>query len=1045
MIHQTMPTVRRGRLYQMERESVPIDVGTPSWYDWLEEHTSFLFVDHVGAVSVRKIRTDHGELEWKVFRRRMGKVFSIPLGSSHSINLSNLQNAARRLAGKHSNNGWTTESTDRPVASILPVPEPVTTTGSLRSLMRTKLFRPHSASDVITRTRLIERLNVALEGEITLVCAPAGFGKTTLLTQWVQTIDRPNAWLSLDEHDNELPVFVQSLVASLQTAFPDAFGATAALFKAPRMLPPDQIALLIINDLVDVSDDLILVLDDYHFIHNHEVHTLLELLVEHLPPQIHLVLMCRSDPPLPVARWLAKGRLYELRGTDLRFILEETEAFLTRTVGSEAARETADPLNERTDGWIAALRLVVLSLSGTSDRASFLENLDNYTARSINTYLVGEILTQQTHAVQEFLERTSVLDQFCAELCAEVMGSDTSREQAQATLDWLERANLFLVPLDTRQRWYRFHHLFQGLLKQRLQTHCSQEELATLHLGVSAWYDRQGLIEEAIRHALLAQDASRATQLVEAHFFQAFEQEQLTLVEHWLRLLPEEHIQGSPYLLAARAWIAQARGQLKELPHLLTAAEQLLAIGGRDSSDTQYLSLRLLHGLIATLWSLYHFFSGSIQASLENARSALAWIPPGEDHMVSHATFYYALSNRASGHEEEALLALQRTLQDHSTKLNSTARLLFAQAYMYLAMGKLPQVERTARHLLNIARESELVISQNYAHWLLGLVRYEQNQLDEAAYHFSAVITDQHQAHYWVVKDALCGLALTYQAQGLDLQARETARTLLELVQEQHSIPELMIVFSFLGRLALLQNKVEEASQWLEMAGEQEVRGPLFFLEDPPITQVRLLLAKGDEMSIAEGQILLTRILQLVESIHNTCKKIQVVALQALAYDLQGREDEALDMLESALALARHGGFIRTFANLAPLAKLLHELRKHRKALHEVDKHLDAYLQGILAAIDPVPLQAGSREDLLVKEGLEPLTRRELQILHLLDTDLTNKEIARELVVTTETVKLHTKHVYRKLSVNNRRAAITLARSLGLLAARTGEILHRNE
>ena len=383
----------------------------------------------------------------------------------------------------------------------------------------------------------------------------------------------------------------------------------------------------------------------------------------------------------------------------------------------------------------------------------------------------------------------------------------------------------------------------------------------------------------------------------------------------------------------------------------------------------------------------------------------------------------------------EALLALQRTLQDHSTKLNSTARLLFAQAYMYLAMGKLPQVEGTARHLLNIARESELVISQNYAHWLLGLVRYEQNQLDEAAYHFSAVITDQHQAHYWVVKDALCGLALTYQAQGLDLQARETARTLLELVQEQHSIPELMIVFSFLGRLALLQNKVEEASQWLEMAGEQEVRGPLFFLEDPPITQVRLLLAKGDEMSIAEGQILLTRILQLFESIHNTRKKIQVVALQALAYDLQGREDEALDMLESALALARHGGFIRTFANLAPLAKLLHELRKHRKALHEVDKHLDAYLQGILAAIDPVPLQAGSREDLLVKEGLEPLTRRELQILHLLDTDLTNKEIARELVVTTETVKLHTKHVYRKLCVNNRRAAVTLAKVLGLLAA----------
>ena len=229
-------------------------------------------------------------------------------------------------------------------------------------MIRTKLYRPRSGSDVITRTRLIERLNAALGGEITLVCAPAGFGKTTLLAQWVQTIDRPTAWLSLDEHDNELPAFVQSLAAALQTAFPDAFEATAALLKAPRILPPDQIAPLLINDLADVPDDVILVLDDYHLIHNHEVHTLLELLVEHLPLQVRLVLICRSDPPLPVARWLAKGYLYELRGTDLRFTLEETEAFLTRMLGSEAARETAGALDERTEGWIAALRLAALSL-----------------------------------------------------------------------------------------------------------------------------------------------------------------------------------------------------------------------------------------------------------------------------------------------------------------------------------------------------------------------------------------------------------------------------------------------------------------------------------------------------------------------------------------------------------------------------------------------------------------------------------------------------------------------------------------------------------
>jgi LuxR family transcriptional regulator, maltose regulon positive regulatory protein len=517
VIHHTMPTVRRGRLYQMERESVPIDVGTPSWYNWLEEHTSFLFVDHVGAVTVRKNGTDHGEPQWKASRTRLGKVFAVSLGPSRALTLSNLQAAARRLAGKHVHTGSSMISVNGHAASKVPVPQPGITTGSLGSFMRTKLYRPRSSSDIILRTRLIERLHAALGGEITLVCAPAGFGKTTLLAQWVQTIDRPHAWLSLDEHDNELSVFVQSLAASLQTAFPDAFAATGALLKAPRALPPDQIASSLINDLADMPVDVILVLDDYHFMRNREVHILLEILIEHLPPQLHLVLICRSDPPLPVARWLAKGRLYELRGTDLRFTREETEAFLTRMVGSETARETASILEERTEGWIAALRLAALSLRGTSDRASFLEHLDSYAARPISSYLVGEILAQQTHKIQEFLERTSILDQFCAELCTAVMGSDTSHEQAQATLDGLERTNLFLVPLDNRQRWYRFHHLFQELLQQRLQTHCNQEEVAALHRRASAWYGRHHLIEEAIRHALLAGDASMATHLMEKH------------------------------------------------------------------------------------------------------------------------------------------------------------------------------------------------------------------------------------------------------------------------------------------------------------------------------------------------------------------------------------------------------------------------------------------------------------------------------------------------------------------------------------------------
>jgi LuxR family maltose regulon positive regulatory protein len=506
-------------------------------------------------------------------------------------------------------------------------------------------------------------------------------------------------------------------------------------------------------------------------------------------------------------------------------------------------------------------------------------------------------------------------------------------------------------------------------------------------------------------------------------------------IEHWLHLLPEEQIQSSPVLLFARAWILQARGQLTELPRLLTAAEQLLSNSGSGMRDPNDPQSRLLHALLAVLWSQVQYFSGQVQASLERARSALAWLPLGEEYGASLSLVFLSWSCQATGQEDLALVTLQQALRDHSTQVNSTARLLFAQANVYLAAGKLAQVELTTRHLLQLSQKADLVLSQHFAHWFLGVVHYERNNLDAAIYHFSAVIANQHYAHLWVVLDAMRGLALTYQAQGLDKVAQETARALLEFVQTQYHMGELMTAYAFQGHLALLQGEVEQASQWLEMVGKQEVAGPMPFLEDPPITTAWMLFAQGDEPSVAQGRTLLAQLLQHVEAIHSTRKTIQVLALQAWAYELQGRLTEALDAMERALALGRPGGFMRTFADLPPLARLLQELRKRRKARQVVDSKLDGYLQAILAAMSPLPAQSGSREELMQQEGLEPLTERELQILRLLDRDLTNKEIARELVVTPGTVKVHTNNLYRKLSVDNRRAAVTLSKALGLLAA----------
>ena len=1037
-MHKTIPRVESGRLFQPEKEVDPILIGTPAWYDWLEQQSSFSFVDHALTFTAHKSVLRTGDSYWKAYRKRQDKLYCIHLGHSHTLTLERLHAASQAFAGEHDPGEQTSVSSRQDGSNRLPRRQLLHNALDVdrsTSLIHTKLYRPRLGSDLIPRLHLIERLNVGLGGKVTLVCAPAGYGKTTLLAAWVETIDRPTAWLSLDEHDDELASFVRSLTAALQNVFPDAFGDIASQLQATRLPALDSLVALLSNDLADLPEDLLLVLDDYHRIRSSEVHSLLERLIEHLPAQVHLVLSSRTDPQLPLACWQAQGQLHELRGSDLCFTLEETETFLVREVGSVAAHEVAGVLEERTEGWIAMVRLAALSLRSAPDQMAFLEQLGHAPDPTLSRYLVEEVLSQQAPAVQEFIVRMSILDQFCAGLCRAVMGSDASNAQMQATLEELDRSNLFLVPLDGRHGWYRFHHLFQQLLQGQLQAHYSEDEIVMFHTRASAWYADQGLIDEAIEHALAAGDELSAKHLVEAQFFWAFENQQWVRLERRLRLLPEEQIQGSIVLLVARVWIVQAQGQLNEMPRWLAAAGQLLAISDSESSEQDNPQSRTLHALVATLWSMVQYFSGQTQAGLESARSALEWLPPDEEYIKSSILMFLAWAYQARGNEERALVVLQQALTDHALSINSTARLLFARAWVYLAAGKLHQVEHTARHLLHIAQKAEMVLSQYYAHWLLGVLYYEWNDLDRAIYHFSAVVANQHQAHFWMVQDAMHGLALAYQAQGVSMQAQETARALLEGVQGRNNMRELLTTYAFCGQLALVQNDVEKASQWLELAGDQDVQGPMIFLEVPPITKACVLLARGDEPSVAEGQALLAHLLQYVQAMHSTRKTIQVLALQAWAYDLQGLETEALDVLEQALALGYPGEYVRTFADLPPLLKVLAELRRRRKEQQEVDEKRDAYLQSVMVAMSPAHAQAVSTKELMRQEGLEPLTERELQILHLLEKGLTNREIASELVVTPGTVKLHTNHVYRKLSVSNRHAAVTLARALGLLAA----------
>jgi len=949
-------------------------VGTLAWFDWLEQQSAFLFLDRMGRFTAYKSDTDPDGKSWEAFRTRNGTCYRLPLGRSHTLTLERLQAAAQTLAVAYITVEPTEMRQATPAAFKHKGRKTPANAGSPHSLMHTKLYRPASSSDVIPRARLLERLDAALDGKATLVSAPAGFGKTSLVADWTQTVERPTAWLSLDEHDNELAVFVSSLVAALQTAFPDAFGATSSLLSAPNFphLPPYRVATLVINDLAALPEEIVLVLDDYHRIGHADVHSLLEALISHLPPKVHVVLVTRSDPPLPIATWMAKGYLQTVSHDDLRFSLEETEAFLSRMLGNDLANATAAELAERTEGWIAVLRLAALSLRGTRDTASFLERLRHCTDQTVSRYLLEEVLHQQTPTVQTVLEQLSILEQCCTELCVAISGDTLTREQVQTTLDWVIHSHLFLEPLDNQQGWYRFHHLFGGLLHQRLREHSSRDELATLHRRASTWYAIQGLIDEAIRHALLAGDASRAVQLVEAHFHWAFEQEGWMQMEHWLHLLPEDQVQGSPCLLLARAWIMQTHGRLTDLPQLLASVERLETLGDSDIPDRADALHRLLHTVIAVCWCQVQYFTGRVQESLESAERALRWNPPGEEYLASLATMYLALSQQATGQEVVALVTLQEALLDHATQPGGTARLLFSQAMVFLSAGKLHQVEHIAQYMLRLAQQADLAFSHAWAHWLLGMVQYEWNNLDEAVSHFLVVIKNRYLAHSWTVQEAMYGLAFAYQAQGLDREAQKTARALLEFVQEQHSQRDLFIAYAFCGQLTLLQGGGEAAEAWLGMAGEQDVLvGPMTSLEVPAVTRAWMLLTKGGEANVARGHVILTRLFQYARAIHSTRKSIQVLALQAWAFDQQGRESEALVALERALVLARPGEFIRTFADLPALFTLLQKLRTRRRKQQTIDQ-MDAYLKRVLRAMNPVAAREVLREELLRQEGLEP-------------------------------------------------------------------------
>jgi len=894
---------------------------------------------------------------------------------------------------------------------------------------------------------LIERLEerLRLGCKLTLLSAPAGFGKTTLVSEWVAAQGRLVAWLSLDESDNDPTRFLAYFGAALQAAAQTiganiGQGALSAL-QSPQPPPVETILTALINEIAAIPDRIVFILDDYHLIESRLIHDALTFLLRRLPPQMHLIIATREDPPLPLARLRARGQLTELRATDLRFSSSEAAEFLNQVMGLNLSGEDIAALETRTEGWIAGLQLASLALQGPSmqgrkDMTRFIQAFTG-SHHFVLDYLVEEVLEQQSESVQSFLLRTAVLDRLTGPLCDAL----TEQEDGQTTLQMLERANLFIIPLDEERCWYRYHHLFADLLRQRLQP-TQPDLLPDLHRRASAWYEQNGFIDEAIEHALRGKDFEQAAHLIEEHVDAISEHTRLL---RWLDALPVKVILSKPHLCIFHARHLFTSGKMDEAEERLQAAEQILDLGcdpatGNSPIEPDPLSSSdriKIQGRVAAIRAFLAVYRGDAQETIDYARQALDYLPEQDLTWRSVAALplgdaYMFKGDIAAAYDTRLeALAMSEKSGHPFMILISNGRL----AWTLRQQGKLKQVIHLCEQQMQYADEcgisQTLVAGWLEAQWAEALA--ELDDLDRAVQKAKKSIGSIGSIGENLAAFGWSNLYLVkiLFSKGDMAGAKEVIQAMENIVRDYDMHRSISLQISaWRARIGLEENELEAASKWVKEL-RTDASGKLPFLSEIEcIVLARTLIAQE---SVDEATELLRQLLVTAEAGEHTSRVIKILILQALALQAGGDTDQAITALEKALTLARPAGFIRIFVDEGPaMARLLYEALSRGTAGHAP---VAQYVRRLLAAF-PVtePEQPDISKTLASNsELIEPLSDRELEVLRLFAEGLTNREIASRLFLALNTVKSHAGNIYGKLNVHSRTQAIARAQALGLL------------
>jgi LuxR family maltose regulon positive regulatory protein len=914
-----------------------------------------------------------------------------------------------------------------------------------KGLLKTKLNKPGITRNFIDRHRLVRLLNTGIRRPLTIVIAPAGFGKTTLVSSWVESLTEgvtppvPAAWLSLDENDSDLVVFLRYLVAAIETLFPDSCPETLALLQASQPVPVLSFVVALSNDIEQLPARFVLVLDDYYAIRNTEVHDFLSEMLRHWPQHLHMVLISRSNPPLPLGKLRGTDQLTEIRTRDLRFSPDESAAFLSNALPSPLSPATLSFIDERIEGWIAGLRLATLSLGSGSDAESELLNLSG-SHLEIADYLMDEVLANQPPAILRFLLVTSILDRFCAPLCESILAGDSELQPGEAAgyIQYLEQSNLFVIPLDNSRQWHRYHHLFQDLLQRRLTAEASPEQVAGLHRRAAAWFAEQGFVEEALRHALAINDLNLATQLVATGLCNALNADDRTTLERWLRLFPDAYIQRQPWLLILQAIVLQLSWQLPAVWKLLDQIEALLE--RTDESEPSLVGvpqdLPVLRGIVASMRAIQAFSSGQADRAVAAGEEALALLPKEWRTVRGVASSYWGFGMRALGQGDAARRTLVDDYESLSEKSDAYAlRLLFSAAFISIELGDLEQGRLLAETLLEHAISGRMPVSMGHGHYLLGVLHYYRNELDAAEKHFDELVGKRLIVHTQNARNGMIGLARVYAARA-EISAAWPIMDILSRLDVDRLGQDGADARSLRAQLVLRQGDAEAAFLWADGFNAPITGQSLLWLQSPHLAKAWILLERGADADIRSALDILDTLQSLAERSFNVCSQVETQALRAMALEKQEKSVEALAALQRAVELAQPGGFIRVFVDLGPpMQTMLQSLANKGIAV--------GFISHILAGFPKHSPETsnGSEPDIFWSRIrltnsmlIEPLTNRELEVLSLLRKRLSNKEIALELSLSPTTVKRYTNEIYGKLGVNRRWDAVLKAEELGFFS-----------